>query len=314
MRNDFDQVSEPVHYSFEILPPWYLHPLAYFFYFIAGIFSLIGMVIYSRKRGFAKAEKVYLKRELQSAVEIQRTLIPDQFPELDGFSLAGYFSPASDVGGDYYDAILVENGKSMLISLADIEGKRMAGAGPATLLNGLLNGVIGNKTPKSLVEIALRIDSLFYSKLKGKRRVAILMAMLQKNGNNVRLFNAGCHLPLFLSNGQASEIRSDDLLNAPLGNGMAERGLSSLAELNEHRVLVNAGESLILYSDGVRELKDSAGNKLFPKLLENTQVNFDDKDAPEIVRIMVDFINQAKRDGASQTDDITFIVIQRNSG
>lgn len=313
MKNDFDQISEPVHFSFEILPPWYLHPLAYIFYGFLFICSLIGMVIYGRKRGFAKAEKEYLKRELQSAVETQRTLIPNKFPELEGFSLAGYYSPAADVMGDHYDAIPVEKERSMLISLADIEGKRMEGAVPATLLNGLLNGVVRNSAPKSLVEIALRIDSLFYTKLMGKKRVAILMAMLQRNDNSVKLFNAGCYPPLLLTKGNITEIDSDNLINAPLGNGMAERGLSGLTDLNEHQVLLNNRDCIILYSDGIRELKDGKGNRIFPELCETIQTSSDKKNAAEVVRLIVNFVNAAIRDGVTQTDDITLIVIQRTS-
>ncbi|MGH1364928.1 MAG: PP2C family protein-serine/threonine phosphatase [Calditrichia bacterium] len=309
-RNALGKISKTSSYQFHILPPWYRSIWAYLFYASLAVATAYGFSILGRNHGIAKAQKEYLEKEIRSAEEAQRALIPKLYPGLEGFSVAGYFSPAADVGGDHYDYIVLNDGKNHLLTLADVEGKRMSGALPATLLNGLLNGVIFSDHPPSLKQIAIEVDRLFYQKLDGKR-VSTILTMLSKDSDRIELLNAGCYPPIKLTNGSIEFMKVAGQNNGPLGNGLSTRNLSRGKNIFTQEMQLKAGSFLILYSDGLRSIKSEDGVSYFRTLIGELENCESSADPIDVLNIILEGIKKHGNEMQQQDDDITMMVIKR---
>jgi len=309
-RNALEKVSKIKSYHFHILPPWYRSIWAYLFYASLAVAAAYGFSILGRNRGIAKAQKEYFEKEIKSAEEAQRALIPKLYPGLEGFSVVGYFAPAADVGGDHYDYIVLNDGKNHLLTLADVEGKRMSGALPATLLNGLLNGVIFSDRPPSLRQIAIEIDRLFYQKLDGKR-VTTILTMLSKDSDRIEFLNAGCYPPLKLTAGNIEFMKVAGQNNGPLGNGISTRNLSKGKNIFTQEIQLEAGSFLILYSDGLRSIKSKDGIPYFRTLIGELESCGPSADPIDVLNIILEGIEKHGNGMRQQDDDITMMVIKR---
>ena len=82
-------------------------------------------------------EKERLEREVELAAEIQRRLLPTDFPRLEGFELVGWSRPARHVGGDYYDFLSLSEDRVTAV-LADVSGKGL----PATLMVSTIHSAL----------------------------------------------------------------------------------------------------------------------------------------------------------------------------
>ena len=82
-----------------------------------------------------RARQLLLEREMHSAMEIQRVLIPNAFPSLEGFAITSAYRPALEVGGDFFQIIREDDGSTM-VALGDVSGKGMKAAMNVSLLWG----------------------------------------------------------------------------------------------------------------------------------------------------------------------------------
>ena len=188
-----------------------------------------------------RSRQLLLEREMQSAFEIQRVLIPDVLPSLEGFAVSSAYRPALEVGGDFFQ-IIPERDGSTIVALGDVSGKGMKAAMNVSLIVGILRSLSDvYVSPKKMMGI---LNRCLYGRLQGGFVTAIVLR-LEKDGH-VTLSNAG-HLPPFLNR---REIEMEGAL--PLG-------LLSSTEYDETFMRLHPGDQLSLYTDGVLEARNAAG-------------------------------------------------------
>lgn len=187
------------------------------------------------------ARQSVLEREMQSAQEIQRVLIPDTLPALEGFAITSAYQPALEVGGDFFQITGQQDG-STIVAMGDVSGKGLKAAMNVSLIVGVLRSMVdGGFTPRQMLD---RLNRCLHGRLQGGFVTAIILR-LQPSGE-VTLANAG-HLPPFLNQ---EELKIEGCL--PLG-------LLPSSSYDEINLLLHPEDRLTLYTDGLLEARNAAG-------------------------------------------------------
>ena len=188
-----------------------------------------------------QARQNVLEHEMQSAREIQRVLIPDTLPSLEGFAVTSAYQPALEVGGDFFQIIREKDG-STIVALGDVSGKGLKAAMNVSLIVGVLRSMSdASFSPLQMLE---RLNRCLCGRLQGGFVTAVILR-LRANGN-VMLANAG-HLPPFL-NQRELEIE-----------GCLPLGLLPSATYSEANIWLHPGDQLSLYTDGLVEARSATG-------------------------------------------------------
>jgi hypothetical protein len=188
-----------------------------------------------------RTRQLLLEREMQSAWEIQRVLIPEALPSLEGFTVTSAYQPALEVGGDFFQ-IIRENDGSTIVALGDVSGKGMKAAMNVSLIVGVLRSLSDTcVNPGQMLET---LNRCLYGRLQGGFVTAIILR-LEANGS-VTLANAG-HLPPFL-NQQELEME-----------GALPLGLLASTTYDEASMRLHPGDQLSLYTDGLLEARSATG-------------------------------------------------------
>ncbi len=188
-----------------------------------------------------QARQSMLEREMRSAREIQRVLIPDTLPSLEGFAVSSAYRPALEVGGDFFQIIREREG-SAIVALGDVSGKGLKAAMNVSFIVGVLRSLADAGC--SPVQMLQRLNRSLCGRLQGGFVTALILR-IHPNGI-VSLANAG-HLPPFLNQ---RELKVEGSL--PLG-------LVSSATYEETSMLLHPGDHLALYTDGVVEARSATG-------------------------------------------------------
>ena len=183
-------------------------------------------------------ERALFAGEIHAARDVQQYLIPAHLPATPGFSIESEYRPAREVGGDFFQVLPQADG-SLLLVIGDVAGKGIEAGMLATLIVGSV------RTAATFTSDPARILALLNDRLCGRGLVTCLALRIDQNGN-ATLVNAG-HLPPYLN---GKEMAIDGAL--PLG---AVPGMQYAAS----RFSLDAGDSLMLMTDGVVEAQNSRG-------------------------------------------------------
>lgn len=244
--------------------------------FAAIIFAVYRYVIEQQAR------RVALEQELQSAREIQQVLIPETLPSLEGYGISSAYTPAQEVGGDFFQILANPDG-SAILAIGDVSGKGLKAAMNVSMIVGVLRAQAAATTSPS--EILAALNRCMIGRMQGGFATGIILR-LETNGI-VTFANAG-HLPPFL-NGHELDLEP----SLPLG-------LIAQTEYSELAVRTKPGDRLGLYTDGLLEARNATG-ELYG--FDRMQRLFDRRPtAQEATEAAVEF---------GQDDDITVLVLTR---
>jgi sigma-B regulation protein RsbU (phosphoserine phosphatase) len=241
-----------------------------------------------------------LEREMKIAREIQRQLMPDEFPSLPPLQMAVLFKPVAQLGGDLYDWISFDDGR-LAIVIGDVAGK----GAPAALYGALSSGVIrtraGRKYPPGQM-LELVNKTLYQRPIEGQY-VAVTYAIYEPKTRTIAMANSGLPYPLLVRAGQPTFL---DIGGIPLG-------LFPDSRYEETELQLQTGDVLVFYSDGVVEMRNDAGDEFGLKRLADAVRNNHEKTCDEIVKAvsaaLAEFIGRVR-----PSDDRTMIVVKMGAG
>lgn len=250
-------------------------------------------------------EKERLEREMELAAEIQRQILPDTLPELGGWELTGWNRPARQVGGDYYDLVLLEGGR-LGFALGDVTGKGM----PAALLVSTLHSALTLLRDRGGLSPALvaRLNRHVCESSSSNKFITLIVAELDPASGRVTYVNAGHNAGIVVRAG-ATDGRGLERLastGVPLGLLPAGAWRASSVELA-------AGDLLCLFSDGITECVDRDDRELGEDRLGNLLAGHRDAPLPEIVAA-IDRATREHAAGLPQLDDQTVVLVRRARG
>jgi hypothetical protein len=201
----------------------------------------IGAVMFHRFTSVSR-EQARTAAELAAARDIQRRLVPETLPEIEGYEIEAAYFPAEEVGGDFYQ-VLESKGGTKLVLVGDVSGKGLKAAMTGTLAMGALRALATEGLGPAAVLTRLNRQ---LAETGNEGFVTCVCARIGPEGE-VTLANAG-HLPPY-RNGEEMLLLEPDL---PLG-------MAPEVKYEEHGFRLEKGDRLTLLSDGVVEARDARG-------------------------------------------------------
>ena len=189
-----------------------------------------------------------MEKDLQAARELQRVLLPDAAPEIEGLQAAVRLRPAREISGDIYDVFAQPDGQTV-IAFGDVSGKGAAAALYGGLVSGLLRTLAPRRRHPAELLKALN-DSLIERKVEA-RYVALCVLLWDPSARRIVMANAGTLPPMICRGAEILNIRVEGV---PLG-------LLEEREYDETVFQARAGDTIVLYSDGITDHLSPTGNE-----------------------------------------------------
>jgi phosphoserine phosphatase RsbU/P len=260
----------------------------------------------SNARLFAeRIERERLARELAIAREVQQRLFPDRLPCTARLSCAALSLAAQEVAGDYYDVIELGDGHTGFI-VADVSGKGTPAAFHMAELKGVFQSV--SRLARGPGEFLVRANVALWESLRRSAFISAIYAVLHEASGELRLARAGhCPAALVTPNGTVRLIRP-----AGIGLGLDSGGVFERA-LEETRVMLAPGDTLLLYTDGLVEARDPAGDEFGYERLTDVLAKHH-RLGPEELRdtLIAELRSFARRPANDESweDDLTLVILR----
>ncbi|NQW29268.1 MAG: SpoIIE family protein phosphatase [Ignavibacteria bacterium] len=238
-----------------------------------------------------------LKSEMAIALEIQRNLLPEETPIVEGVDLATYWHASRTIGGDYYDVIPVSAGKT-LFAIADVAGKGV----PAALLMANTQSALTilAQLDLPLTVVAHKLNSLLCENTKPEVFVTMFLAIVDTINGQLSYVCMGHNPPILVTSAGVEYLSEGGVLAGVVTDPPPyEMGVRKL----------NVGDTLMMYTDGVTECTNVNGIEFGVDGI--TRVLNEQKNST--AKVMCDsFVAELKSHGkgTSVADDTTIMVIR----
>ncbi|GAB4529276.1 MAG: hypothetical protein Kow0063_06190 [Anaerolineae bacterium] len=243
-------------------------------------------------------EQERLKRELEIAADVQRSILPASFPGVPGFEFAAYARPAREVGGDYYDFLSLDDDHFGLV-MADVSGKGVYAALYMAITRALfLAKAAEYRSPRAA---ACQIHDLLMTSSDSDMFVTAFYGIVHCGTREMRYIRAGHDLPIHfrVQTGQLS------LLQAP---GRFLGSLEGLV-LEEATFQFLPGDVLVCYSDGLTDALAPDGSHYGLERLTQVVARGADGSADDLAGAIIADIDAFRAD-TPQPDDMTLLVMK----
>lgn len=272
-------------------------------------FGQIAKIFNEMTRRFSEAqshllEQERIQQEMQVAQEIQHTLLPREVPQIEGFDVASLYRSAKEVGGDYFDFMLV--GDNMLgIAVADVSGKGVPGSLVMTMIRTALR--LEARGNRSATDVMAKVNSFVTPDMKKGMFVTMFYIVLDSRQRSISFSSAG-HNPMILYREEGDRIYYLKPRGFPLGINLPDPALFEKS-LTQENVRLKKGDILMAYTDGITEAMNPRREQFGEqRLIEAIRRNhhlaaneFVDKLSEEIIAFTENY---------PQNDDITCVVIK----
>src|SRR5437762_6324070 len=242
-------------------------------------------------------EKQRLETQLEIAREVQLQLLPPRDPKLEGFDISAYNFPTEEVSGDYYDWVRIYNDQIGIV-IADVSGKGV----PAALLMAFLRASLRAATHIGYApHISMsKVNYLLWESIERNQFVTAFYGILDTTNRTLAYSNAGHNPPILIdAEGNAHFER----------RGGVPLGMFRDSRYHEYYATIDPGQMLVLYTDGVTEAMNSAGDEFGPERLVDAVKRGRHLSARELI----DSIHRDVFDwteGVGAHDDVTFFNIK----
>lgn len=204
-----------------------------------GYTGLVYVSISEGKRHIrSQREKATLEGEMAAAREVQRVMVPEDLPKINGYAIECVYRPAAEVGGDFFQVIPLKSGRTLVV-IGDVSGKGLRAAMIVSMIVGTLRTVSGfiEEPAEILAELNRRLFGRIHEGF------ATCLAVRLEDQGSLTLANAG-HLPPYL-NGREMDF-----------SGSLPLGLDESAVYEQTALEMAVGDVVVLLTDGIAEAQD----------------------------------------------------------
>ena len=262
-----------------------------------GIFGLLIFMSIYLARNFAQTndENTRKTKELEEARKLQLSMLPKTIPSLPNLDIAVYMQTATEVGGDYYDFKLHDDG-TLTTAIGDATGHGLQAGTMVSATKSMFNTVADEPEPAQILKKGTKA-------LKGMGLQKMLMSLTIAKFKDHQMQIAAAGMPFALwyraANGNVEEIV---LKGMPLGSFVD-------FPYQEKKFNLNTGDSILFMSDGYPEMFNKKDEMLGE---EQTKQLFEEiaQEPPE--RVIDHLVDAGKKwaNGRAQEDDVTFVVMK----
>lgn len=241
-----------------------------------------------------------LKHEVEQIQQIQESLLPQHAPVIEGLEFATHYLPSSEASGDYFDFLDVSR-HHVGILVADVSGHGAASAVVMAITRVLAQAHLNQLlSPGGALSV---LNGLMAKFVPGDQFVTAVYAIYNQRSHTVAYATAG-HPPPILWRHQSKSI---EIL--PVRPRFPLR-LFPQVEYDTLECQLNAGDALLLYTDGLTELQDDTGEMVGEELIGEWMASSPNHSASGILWHLLDKSSQFTK-GVPPKDDFTLVIIKR---
>ena len=259
---------------------------------LARAFNSMGNAIAERERA--------LKKELEVAAVLQTSVLPKNLT-VRGAEIAAVMTPATEVGGDYYDVLPTDDG--CWLGIGDVSGHGLGAGVVMLMIQAAVSALVAAKPDASPVEVECVVNRVLYENIRermGRRDHATLSIIRYHEDGTVRF--AGAHEDIIVYRAASGVVEGVETPGTWVG---ARKSIDSVTE--ETSIRLEPGDFLVLYTDGVTEARRNGEQFGFDRLLETVRCA-----AAHSATGIRDAVTGAVAAWTStQTDDVTVVVFRQ---
>ena len=248
-------------------------------------------------------EKSDVQKEIDLARDIQLSLLPGTSLNKENLEVYSFAHTAKEVGGDYLDVIDTEKGTYVVI--ADVSGKGLSAALYMVRMQALVNLLVHKEQP-SPKDLFLQLNDFVKSNRKDKTFVTGCVAYFPVDKEEFEYVRAGHNIPIYYS-------RERDTTFNLKADGFA-LGMTSTNMLEQHlevkRFHFKAGDSVVLYTDGLNESRNERGEEYGEERIESLIEIYGSLHAKTVINKIQSSL-EAFIGPVPPADDVTFTCIHR---
>jgi sigma-B regulation protein RsbU (phosphoserine phosphatase) len=215
--------------------------------YIQTLTNLIVVAMENQRLANQALRQVRDQRELELAREMQRMLVPAQLPNNAIIEAAAWYQPHSQVGGDHYDLITLDDG-TYVACVADVSGKGIAAALLMSNFQAHLHASVRHNT--DLSEVVRELNARVQASARGERFITLFIGHIDPVARRITYINCGHNAPLLLTPNDTK----------PLHDGCIALGMMpQLPSLRVGTADLPPGATLLCYTDGLVEQEDEQG-------------------------------------------------------
>ena len=300
----------------EVTPPWWRTNIAYTIYGIIFIGILLGIRKFENDRREQKAkmretelrmkateaekraieiESERKTKELEEARQLQLSMLPKELPELPNLEIAAFMRTATEVGGDYYDFIVQENGV-LNVAFGDATGHGLQAGTMVTLMKGFFT----SDSSKLGIKEFMNHCSKMIKEIKLGR---ILMSFSYLKFENSKLYITSAGMPpIYYYNKSAEVIEEIVMKGMPLG-------AMENFPYKIHEKVVKSGDIILLLTDGIPEQMNEDEEMYDYHRVKDQFIKVAEKTPSQIIDHFIKSCDDWMG-SANQADDITIMVIR----
>jgi serine phosphatase RsbU (regulator of sigma subunit) len=242
-----------------------------------------------------KAENERRARELEEARGLQLSMLPKSVPKLPNLEIAVYMKPATEVGGDYYDFHISEDG-TLTVAVGDATGHGLKAGTMVTATKSLFN----NLAHEPEISYIFRQSSAALKRMN-LRGMFMAMAMAKIKDNHLTVSCAGMP-PALVYRNEIKRVEEISIKAMPLGGPLA-------APYEQREIELSAGDCVLLMSDGFPEMFNEEDEMLGFDKAKRLLAVIADEPAQEIINRFVE-AGEKWAGTRAQDDDVTFVVLK----
>ena len=248
----------------------------------------------------AQQARERMERDLDIARSIQQGLLPEAAPDLGDIEIAGWSRPADQTGGDYYDWLLLEDGR-FIFSLADVTGHGIGPAIVTAVCRAYTRASVD--TDREVHDVITRINAMLHADTPTDRFITFVLGRLDVAKCRVELLSAG-HGPILYFEAESGTVRHHEAQGIPLGM-LEDYVFEQPLDLE-----IAPGDALILVSDGFFEWSREDGEQFGVERLEQSILGASGESAQGMIDRMEADLRAFVGD-ATQPDDMTAVILRR---
>ena len=241
-----------------------------------------------------------IEREMNIANTVQRGLLPQSSPVIPNYEFFDFYRPAKYLGGDYYDYIMLADGR-LVFALGDVSGKGVA----ASLLMAKLSAEVrgGLIIEPTIANSIQRLNRIFCEPRWDDRFVTFFFGLLDPQTHEICFHNAGHIPPILVSSDGKAELLGEKSIGLPLG-------VVENTEYPETRFTIQSGQKLVVLSDGITDAMN-AKEKYFTldgvlKFVSGSATGSAQEFGERLISAVHSFAGRT-----AQTDDQSLVVVSR---
>jgi serine phosphatase RsbU (regulator of sigma subunit) len=266
---------------------------------LIGVANQAGIAIENAQMHENLVAQKLVEQDLVLAAQVQLAFLPKSSPACNGLSFYQYYNPAQQIGGDYFDYLELDNNR-LVIALADVVGHGVAAAMFMAKLSAEARFAFASISDprKAMAQLNDRITAL-----DADRFITMSVIVLDKNTNKATIVIAGHMPPIhYHADGSISEP-GEDIAGPPLG-------IMSDVEFDAMEVILQPGECLTMYTDGIFEAPNKTGEQFsinrVRKIIEKAKGQVKPA-GEELIQSVLEHIVDCE-----QEDDMCIVIVGRD--